>query len=120
MHTKDILAEELRKAGLPLMAKRAAEGVYSNGLSLHALPETVLRRDLLDAHSPLADALLCRVDAGEFDATDEEIDQGNARIVTGRMIAALAQQPTTSLEFSRSHKPDSELKATDDAPSQIL
>jgi hypothetical protein len=62
MHTKDILADELRKAGLPLMAKRAAEGVYSNGLSLHALPEVVLRRDLLDAHSPLADALLWPVD----------------------------------------------------------
>jgi hypothetical protein len=95
MHTKDILADELRKIGLPLMAKMAAEGVYSNGLSLHALPETVLRRDLLDAHSPLADALLCRVDAGEFDATDDEIDQGNARIVTGGMIVALAQKFNT-------------------------
>ena len=95
MHTKDILANELRKAGLPLLAKRAAEGIYSNGLSLHALPETVLRNDLLDAHSPLAEALLRRVDAGEFDATDVEIDQGNARIVTGGMIAALAQKFNT-------------------------
>ena len=85
----------MRKAGLPLMAKRAADGVYSNGLSLHALPEMVLRRDLLDAHSSLADALLWRVDAGEFDATDDEIDQGNARIVTGGMIAALAQKYNT-------------------------
>jgi hypothetical protein len=95
MHSKDILANELRKAGLPLMAKMAAEGVYSNGLSLHALPEMVLRRDLLDARSPLADSLLWRVDAGEFDATDDEIDQGNARIVTGGMIAALAQKYNT-------------------------
>jgi hypothetical protein len=88
MHSKDILANELRKAGLPLMAKMAAEGIYSNGLSLHALPEMVLRRDLLDARSPLADSLLWRVDAGEFDATDDEIDQGNARIMSGGMIVA--------------------------------
>ena len=84
MHTKDILAAELRKAGLPLMAKMAAEGVYSNGLSLHAMPEMVLRRDLEDANSVLASKLLRRVDAGEFEATEDEIDEGNARMVTSR------------------------------------
>jgi hypothetical protein len=95
MHTKDILAGELRKAGLPLMAKMAAAGVYSNGLSLHAMPEMVLRRDLQDAHSPLADQLLRRVDAGEFEATDAEIDEGNERTMMGGMIVALAQKLNT-------------------------
>jgi hypothetical protein len=95
MHTKDILADELRKAGLPLMAKMAADGAYSNGLSLHALPEMVLRHDLLDAHSPLANDLLRRVDAGEFEATEDEIDEGNARMVTSGMIVALAQRFNT-------------------------
>jgi hypothetical protein len=78
MHSKDFLADELSKAGLPLMAKRAAAGVYSNGLSLHAMPELVLRRDLEDAHTDSASALLWRVDKGEFEATDNEIDEGNA------------------------------------------
>jgi hypothetical protein len=92
MHTKDILAGELRKAGLPLMAKMAAAGVYSNGLSLHAVPEMVLRRDLEDAHSKRAAHLLRRLEAGEFQATDEEIDEGNARMVAGGMIVALAHK----------------------------
>ena len=95
MHTKDVLAGELRKAGLPLMAKMASEGAYSTGLSLHALPEMVLRRDLENAHSELASKLLRRVDAGEFDATDDEIDEGNTTMVTGGMIAALAQKFNT-------------------------
>jgi hypothetical protein len=86
MHSKDILADELSKAGLPLMAKMAAAGVYSNGLSLHAMPEMVLRRDLEDARTPRASALLWRVDAGEFEATDEEIDEANERMMMGGMI----------------------------------
>jgi hypothetical protein len=32
MHTKDRLAGALREAGLPLMARMAEAGVYSNGL----------------------------------------------------------------------------------------
>jgi hypothetical protein len=81
MHSKDRLANALREAGLPLMAKMAAAGVYSNGLSLHAMPEMVLRRDLEDAHSTLASALLWRVDKGEFEATDEELDAGDKQMV---------------------------------------
>jgi hypothetical protein len=92
MHTKDILTRELLKAGLPLMAKMAGAGVYSNGLSLHAMPEMVLRRDLENAHTELALKLLRRVDAGEFEATEDEIDEGNARMVTSGMIFALAQK----------------------------
>ena len=95
MHTKDILAAELRKAGLPLMAKMAADGTYSDGLSLHAMPEMVLRRDLEDANSELASKLLRRVDAGEFEATDDEIDEGNARMVTSGMVVALAHKFNT-------------------------
>jgi hypothetical protein len=95
MHTKDRLAVALREAGLPLMAKMAEAGVYSNGLSLHAMPEMVLRRDLEDARSKLASALLWRVSKGEFEATDEEFDAGNEQMVTGGMILALAQKFNT-------------------------
>ncbi|MGA2999801.1 hypothetical protein [Bradyrhizobium sp.] len=97
MHSKDRLANALREAGLPLMAKKATAGVYSNGLSLHALPEMVLRRDLEDAHSTLASALLWRVDKGEFEATDEELDAGNEQMLTG-MILAQAQKSNTPWE----------------------
>jgi hypothetical protein len=95
MHTKDILAGELLKAGLPLLAQMAGAGVYSNGLSVHAMPEMVLRQDLENAHTELALKLLRRVDAGEFEATDDEIDEGNARMVTSGMIVALAQKFNT-------------------------
>jgi hypothetical protein len=95
MHTKDRLAVALREAGLPLMAKMAEAGVYTNGLSLHAMPEVVLRRDLEDAGSTLASALLWRVDKGEFEATDEEFDAGNEHMVTTGMVVALAQKFNT-------------------------
>jgi hypothetical protein len=95
MHTKDRLADALREAGLPLMAQKAEAGFYSNGLSLHAMPEMVLRRELEDARSTLASALLWRVDEGEFEATDEELDAGNEHMVTSGMIAALAQKFNT-------------------------
>jgi hypothetical protein len=100
MHTKDRLAGALREAGLPLMARMAEAGVYSNGLSLHAMPEMVLRRDLEDARSTLASALLWRVDEGEFEATDEELDAGNEQMVTGGMILALAQKFNTPRAWS--------------------
>ena len=95
MHTKDRLAEALREAGLPLLAKKAAAGAYSNGLSLHAVPEMVLRQDLEEAHSRLASALLSRVEQGEFEATDEELDAGNEQMMTGGIIVALAQKFNT-------------------------
>jgi hypothetical protein len=95
MHSKDRLANSLHEAGLLLMAKMATAGVYSNGLSLHALPELVLRRYLEDAHSTLASVLLWRVDKGEFEATDEELDAGNEQMVTGGTILALSQKFNT-------------------------
>jgi hypothetical protein len=65
------------------------------GLSLHAMPEMVLRRDFEDAHSTLASALLWRVDKGEFEATDEELDASNEQMMTSGMILALAQKFNT-------------------------
>ncbi len=95
MHTKDRLADALREAGLPLMAKKAEAGLYSNGLSLHAMPEMVLRRDLDEARSTLASALLWRVDRGDFESTDEELDAGNEHMMTSGMIVALVQKFNT-------------------------
>jgi len=46
MHTKDILAEALRQAGLPDMATKAAEGYYHDFLSPLPLPEKQLMHDL--------------------------------------------------------------------------
>jgi hypothetical protein len=39
--------------------------------------------------------LLWRVDNGEFEATDDELDAGNEQMVTGGMILALAQKFNT-------------------------
>jgi hypothetical protein len=77
------------------MARMAEAGVYSNGMSLHAMPEMVLRHDLEHAHSALASALLSRVDKDEFEPTAEELDAGNEQMVTGGMIFALAQKFNT-------------------------
>ena len=94
MHTKDILADELRKAGLPLMAKMAAAGVYSNGLSLlpclrwccAAISWTRIRR---------WPTLCCGAStpANSTPLTTRSIKV--TRIVTGGMIAALAQKCNT-------------------------
>ena len=57
MHTKDILADALRDAGLPIMAARAAEGYYHDYLSPLAMPEKKLCE---------------RVKLGDYDASEEE------------------------------------------------
>ncbi len=49
MHTKDILADALRDAGLPTMAARAAEGYYHDYLSPLAMPEKMLCDELMSA-----------------------------------------------------------------------
>jgi hypothetical protein len=72
MHTKDILAAELRKAGLFKMADAAATGFYHDFLSPLPLPQIQLADDLRQAATPEALALLERVMDGEFDATKEE------------------------------------------------
>jgi hypothetical protein len=72
MHTKDILAAELRKAGLTEMADKAATGYYHDFLSPLALPEMQLAQDLANAGTPEALALRARHINGEFDASREE------------------------------------------------
>ncbi|MGZ2464489.1 hypothetical protein [Sinorhizobium medicae] len=49
MHTKDFLAQELEKAGLPKMAKRARRGLYHDFLSPLDSPSLLLESDLQKA-----------------------------------------------------------------------
>ena len=72
MHTKDILAEELKKAGLPEMAAKAATGYYHDFLSPLETPCLQLAADLAAVGTPEALALRARHLNGEFDATLEE------------------------------------------------
>lgn len=75
MHTKDILARELRKADLPEMAVKAEAGWYHDFLSPLATPCLQLAADLQEAGTPAALALRARHLEGEFDATIEESDE---------------------------------------------
>lgn len=84
IHTKDFLAQELRKVGLTAMADRAAEGFYHDFLSPLALPEMQLLLDLEEAaevlrKSGLVDdhvmALRKRHIDGEFEASVEESEE---------------------------------------------
>jgi hypothetical protein len=75
MHSKDFLAAELEKAGLPAMAERARAGYYHDYLSPLPFPEMELDKDLVEAiHSgnEAAKELRRRHHNGEFDATTEE------------------------------------------------
>jgi hypothetical protein len=74
MHTKDILAAELRKADLPDMAAMAEKGFYHDFLSPLDTPCLQLEHDLRKAGTPAAMALRQRHLNGEFDATKEESD----------------------------------------------
>lgn len=75
MHTKDILADELTKARLPEMAKKAATGYYHDFLSPLVTPCMQLAEDLAKAGTPEALALRARHINGEFDATKDESDE---------------------------------------------
>lgn len=74
MHTKDILAGELRKIGLLDMSVKAASGYYHDFLSPLATPCLQLAADLAAIGTPEAMALRDRHIDGEFDATKEEGD----------------------------------------------
>jgi hypothetical protein len=74
MHTKDILAAELAKAGLTEMAAKAARGYYHDFLSPLATPGLQLAADLAKAGTPAALALRARQWNGEFDASSEETE----------------------------------------------
>lgn len=73
-HTKDILADALREAGLHEMADKAATGYYHDYLSPLAMPCIQLSNDLLAAGTPAALKLRERHHNGEFDASTEESD----------------------------------------------
>lgn len=75
MHTKDFLAQELRRAGLDDMALLAERGHYHDFLSPLDFPELELDKDLVAAmeRGVLAAGLLrIRHHNGEFDATAAE------------------------------------------------
>jgi hypothetical protein len=75
MHTKDLLAHELREAGLHEMAEKAATGYYHDFLSPLATPCLQLAHDLHAAGTPAAMALYRRHMNGEFDASLEESEE---------------------------------------------
>lgn len=78
MHTKDMLAEELEKANLPEMAKRARKGDYHDFLSTLTFPEMELDKDLvaaIKAGNKAAYDLRRRHHRGEFDASLAESDE---------------------------------------------
>lgn len=72
MHTKDVLAAELHKAGLHDMAIRAGQGYYHDFMSPLATPCMQLAADLAEVGTPAALALRERHINGEFDASSEE------------------------------------------------
>ena len=74
MHTKDILARELRKAGLSQMADKASTGYYHDFLSPLDTPSWQLAADLVNAGTPSALALRKRHLNGDFDAAKDESD----------------------------------------------
>ncbi|MEQ1888071.1 MAG: hypothetical protein ABL951_02690 [Alphaproteobacteria bacterium] len=74
LHTKDFLALELLKAGLPEMAAKAATGYYHDFLSPLSMPDIQLANDLDAAGTPAALTLRKRHFRGEFDASKEESD----------------------------------------------
>ena len=75
MHTKDILAIELHKAGLVDMAVKAKQGYYHDFLSPLSFPDMQLLVDLMEAGTQKAFALRARHLNGEFDASAEESDE---------------------------------------------
>jgi hypothetical protein len=80
MHTKDLLADELRKVGLTVMAEQAATGYYHDFLSPLDLPEMQLVEDLADMAAVSTNRedileLRARVINGDFDASIEESEE---------------------------------------------
>ncbi len=74
MHTKDVLAAALREAGLPEMAGRASEGYYHDCLSPLRTPEKQLLSELTMIGTSAALMLCEQVKGGDFDPSDDEID----------------------------------------------
>ena len=94
MHTKDILATELEKAGLYDMARMARCGYYHDFLSPLDSPCLQLAADLAAVGTPAALALRDRHLNGEFDATKEESDEWAASEDGRATFDALIRKPT--------------------------
>lgn len=92
MHSKDFLAQELRKAGLEAMADKAATGWYHDFLSPLDVPAIALADDLERANTPPALALRIRHLDGEFDATTQESDEWMASEEGQEAIRMLANK----------------------------
>jgi hypothetical protein len=78
MHSKDFLAQELRRAGLDAMAAEAEKGMYHDYLSPLTFPDLQLDADLVEAikaGNEAAKDLRRRHHNGEFDATTAESDE---------------------------------------------
>lgn len=78
MHTKDFLAQELRKAGLTEMATKAETGYYHDYLSSLDFPSVQLDNELtaaVRAGNIEAVNLRSRHHNGEFDASAEESEE---------------------------------------------
>lgn len=100
MHTKDFLAQELRKAGLDAMALSAERGHYHDFLSPLPFPDLQLDSDLIEAiesGNEMAKELRSRHHNGEFDASLEESDEWAASEDGQEAFAMLHgnPQPTT-------------------------
>jgi hypothetical protein len=109
MHTKDFLAAELLRAGLPAMAKKAAAGYYHDFLSPLDAPCQQLAHDLgifanaasaLPQQRAAAKALLARHMAGEFDASHEE-SEAWAASQEGREAFAGLTRPSAHAEIHK-------------------
>ena len=93
LHTKDLLADALRQAGLEQMAVKAATGYYHDYISPLAAPCLQLAADLAEAGTPAALALRARHLNGEFDATAEEGDDWMASSDGRATLGALTGRP---------------------------
>ena len=87
MHTKDILATELHKAGLVDMAMKAKQGYYHDYLSPLDFPCLQLSEDLMSAGTAAALALCDRHINGEFKPSSKEANDW-AESLEGKEIFA--------------------------------
>ena len=92
MHTKDHLAQELRKAGLDEMAGRAERGFYHDFMSPLDDPAIQLASELRVVGTPEAEALRKRHLNGEFDATTEESEEWAASAEGRETMAQLIRE----------------------------
>lgn len=111
MHTKDILAAELHKAGLGDMAIKAASGYYHDFLSPLATPCIQLAQDLLAAGTPEALALHERHINGEFDASKDEGEKWFKEEGQHHIMSSILDRKSAGFQGpkpNRARKPDAQ------------